>query len=440
MRTVTSPHRQIPGVEDYPLLTFGSYGTGNGQFSNPNGIGLDAAGNVYVADTGNNRIQKFSPSGEWIVSFGTAGKGEGEFTYPRDVQVSADGNSVYVVNSGDQNGGASIKVWNLLTGNADYAFDFEWGSSGAGPGQFDYPARIAIDQEANVYVTELRNNRIQKFTAGGNLLDIWTDASSGAFGRPVEITHDGGVLYVVDKELAQIKRFAPDGQFIDQWSEQLQVPVDVAVRDNDAYVVDQAQSKVFKFTTSGEYVKSWGGPGSEDGQFSNLEGVAVDDHGYVYVIDNGNYRIQKFTADGAFVKSWGSYGTGPGQFENSKGIAIHGDALYVVDFFPGRVQQFDLDGSYVREIGGQGDTPGTFDGPYDVTVDATGYVYVADRDNHRLQKFTADGEFVALLNPETTGMPAYASPSAVAVGGDGAIYAVTDYNEGIMVFRPATVS
>jgi DNA-binding beta-propeller fold protein YncE len=75
-----------------------------------------------------------------------------------------------------------------------------------------------------------------------------------------------------------------------------------------------------------------------------------------------------------------------------------------------------------------------------VAVDSAGYVYVADRDNHRLQKFSDKGEFVALLNPQTTGMPAYASPSAVAVGSDGAVYAVTDFNEGIMVFRPASIS
>jgi DNA-binding beta-propeller fold protein YncE len=443
-RTATSFNKLTPDRSDVqPLLTIGGQGSANGQLYFPNGIGIDAAGNIYVADTANHRVQKFSPDGEWIVSLGSFGTGPGEFIYPRDVAVSPDGRRIYVVNSGDQNGGASIKVWELLKGDSDYIFDFEWGVTGSEPGQFNYPARIAIDQDGNVYVTELLNNRVQKFTAEGELLDVWTDASHGAFGRPVEIEDgDDGNLYVVDDELKQVKVFSASGEYVRQWSDQLQNPVDVAVRDGYAYVADQTLNMILKFTSAGEFVKSWGGPGAGEGQFGKPEGVAVDDDGYVYVVDNGNYRIQKFTPEGEFVTAWGSYGTGPGQFENSKGIAIHGDALYVVDFFPARVQQFELDGNYVREFGGEGEAPGQLSGAYAVSVDADGYVYVADRDNHRIQKFTAEGEYLAMLTPETTMtpeslvMPNFSAPVGLAVSAEGTIYAVSGLLEGIMIFQP----
>jgi DNA-binding beta-propeller fold protein YncE len=353
------------------------------------------------------------------------------------VAVSSDGRWVYVVNSGDQNGGASIKVWEeVVVGNvSSYAFAYEWGVTGSEPGQFNYPARIALDADDYVYVTELLNHRVQKFTPIGVLVDVWTDATRGAFGRPVEVEDGGdGNLYVVDRELAQIKAFAPDGGYVYQWSDQLQGPVDVAVRDGYAYVADQARNEILKFTAGGEFIDSWGGPGSGDGQFNKLEGVAVDDDGYVYVVDSGNFRIQKFTAAGQFVTSWGSYGTGPGQFENSKGIAIHADVVYVAEFFPARVQRFDLDGAYLGEFGGDG--PGKLSEPYAVTVDADGYVYVADRGDHTIQKFNADGEHIATLTPERTEMPAYSFPLGVAVTEDGTLYAVSDLLEGIMVFEP----
>src|SRR3954452_24226651 len=77
------------------LGAWGSAGTAPGQFNVANGIAVDAAGRVYVADTGNNRIQKLSPSGRFLAKWGTAGKGNGEFTSPRGVAVDDAGN-VYV--------------------------------------------------------------------------------------------------------------------------------------------------------------------------------------------------------------------------------------------------------------------------------------------------------------------------------------------------------
>ena len=412
-------------------------GSGDGQLYFPNGIGVDAQGNIYVADTANHRIQKFDFDGEFIASFGSQGKGDNELTYPRDVHVDADGR-VYVVNSGDQNGGASIRVWEPSNEEGtEYSFVYAWGETGPDPGQFDYPARIAMDEFGYFYVTELRNDRVQKFTADGELVDYWGDASRNAFGRPFGIDRgDDGYLYVVDDELPQIKVFAEDGSYVHQWSDQLVKPVDVTVSNGYAYVVEQSSNAISKYSTSGEFIASWGSYGSADGEFDKPSSIDVDEYGFVYIVDSGNYRVQKFTADGEFVLSWGSYGTAPGQFEGGKGIAVHDGAVYVVEFFPARLQKFDLEGNYITEWGGEGEEPGQFDGAYAVSVDEDGYVYVADRDNHRVQKFTADGEFVAMITPETAAMPAFSYPLDVAVGEEGKLFVVSDLLDGIMIFEP----
>ena len=88
------------------LTQWGSQGTGNGQFSFPTGVPTDATGNVYVADTENRRIQKFTDTGSYLT---------------------------------------------------------QWGSLGSGDGQFDYPAGVATDSVGNIYVTDYFNHRTQKF-------------------------------------------------------------------------------------------------------------------------------------------------------------------------------------------------------------------------------------------------------------------------------------
>ena len=98
---------------DHPpcfILQWGSRGNGDGQFSGPHGIEVDAAGNVYVVDTGNNRIQKFTSDGVFLI---------------------------------------------------------KWGTTGAAPGQFNHPHGIGIGPLGNVYVAETGNNRVQKFTSDG---------------------------------------------------------------------------------------------------------------------------------------------------------------------------------------------------------------------------------------------------------------------------------
>jgi DNA-binding beta-propeller fold protein YncE len=95
-RLPSAAHAQAP----YYLMQWGSYGAGNGQFRNPYGVATDAAGNVYVADWGNYRIQKFTNTGAYITQWGTYGTGDGQFDRPDGVATDAAGN-VYVADIGN---------------------------------------------------------------------------------------------------------------------------------------------------------------------------------------------------------------------------------------------------------------------------------------------------------------------------------------------------
>jgi len=114
------------------LTQWGTFGTGNGQFAQPAGVALDGSGNVYVADTGNNRIQKFTASGIYLSQWGTAGSGNGQFSGPFGITVA--GGSVYVVDSGNRR----VQVFTTAG-----AYVTQWGSLGSGNGQFQQPLCVA---------------------------------------------------------------------------------------------------------------------------------------------------------------------------------------------------------------------------------------------------------------------------------------------------------
>jgi DNA-binding beta-propeller fold protein YncE len=122
-------------------LAWGSQGSGPGQFNLPSGVGVDSSGNVYVADTGNNRVQKFTGSGSFITQWGLH-----LFNYPVGVAIDSAGN-VYVVDSGNN------RVVEF-TGDGKYITQL---------GNSTIPSGVAVDSSGGIYVTDSGNNRVQKF-------------------------------------------------------------------------------------------------------------------------------------------------------------------------------------------------------------------------------------------------------------------------------------
>ena len=164
-------------------------------FNSPNGIAIDVGGNIYVADSGNNRIQKFSPDGALITRWGSYGIGDGQFNRPSCVAIDGNGN-VYVVDSGN----CRIQKF---TANGE--FITKWGSYGSGDGQFmGGLLGIAADSSGNIYVVDSGNYRIQKFSSDGTFIAKWGSYGSGdgEFDWKEEnagIATDGsGNIYVVD--------------------------------------------------------------------------------------------------------------------------------------------------------------------------------------------------------------------------------------------------
>ena len=137
-----------------------SYIIQDGVFRNPTGIAVDNNGNVYIADSWNDRIQKFTSDGHFITKWGTRGSGDGQFRSPTGIAVDNLGN-VYV---------ADFSNDRIQKFTSDGHFITKWGTRGSGDGQFQFPTGIAVDNDGNVYIADSWNDRIQKFTSDGHFI------------------------------------------------------------------------------------------------------------------------------------------------------------------------------------------------------------------------------------------------------------------------------
>src|SRR6478609_8818536 len=126
------------------LGEWGGAGAGDGEFNNPTSLATDGSNFVYVADTANNRIQKFTELGEFVTKWGGPGTGPGQLQAPTGIAVDLNGN-VFVADTG-----SNRIVKYDPTGNAVAS----WGNAGIASGQFNAPTGVATDPAGNVYVAD----------------------------------------------------------------------------------------------------------------------------------------------------------------------------------------------------------------------------------------------------------------------------------------------
>jgi len=168
----------------------------------PQSVAVDGSGNLYVADSGNNRIQKFDSNGNFVSMWGSTGMGDGQFEGLRTITVSSSG-TVYAVDEGNA-GPERIEAFDL-TGT----YLTKWGSSGAGPSQFDHPWGISTDGAGNVYLADTGNNRVQVFSSAGTYLGQWGSSGSahGQFSGPTDVAILGSSIFVTDAGNSRVQEF-----------------------------------------------------------------------------------------------------------------------------------------------------------------------------------------------------------------------------------------
>ena len=269
------------------MRQWGSAGTGNGQFNYPEGIVVnDRLGVVYVADAFNYRIQEFDLCGNYIAQWGTNGSNNGQFNFPTNVAIDLNDN-VYVVD--DYN--SRVQVFDK---NGIYLR--QWGSAGMGNGNFNHPYSLSIDNSGNVYVGELYNHRIQKFDLLGNYITQW-DTSHYVYSLANDYSGDvyASLIDPVGAGYAGITEYTDNGDSVTTWifdSMALAVDVNglVYAGTNDIITVSNG---------SGSPLFNIGHAGNDDGGLSRPFGIAIGKCGPVCVANTPTYTQTSTATDTA---------------------------------------------------------------------------------------------------------------------------------------------
>jgi predicted membrane-bound mannosyltransferase/DNA-binding beta-propeller fold protein YncE len=281
----------------------GSAGQQPGQLQSPQGIAVAPDGSIYVADSLNQRVQKFTPQGEFAVAFGgEAGSNmPGQFREPWDVAVAPDG-TIYVADTWNH------RVQHL---SADGAYLRDWGTEGTTDGQaaggegiFFGPRGIDVDAGGRVLVADTGNKRIQVFNPDGSFLSQFGGGGlqPGQLDEPVGIdTNTQGEIVVADTWNGRMQTFNAQGVplqawDIDGWLDKAKVGKPYAAFDGEGriYVADQVGLRILVFDANGQYLGSFGQYGNDQRGFGLPTGIDVDQAGNIYVADGVFGRILKF--------------------------------------------------------------------------------------------------------------------------------------------------
>jgi sugar lactone lactonase YvrE len=411
------------------------------RFCGPNGVAVDGAGHLFVADRFNHTIRKITPGGVVSTLAGCAGvSGDADgtgtaarFNYPEGVAVDNVGN-VYVADTENDTirkitpGG----MVSTLAGASSYYIRSADGTGAAA--HFWHPSGVAVDNAGNVLVADSSNSTVRKVTSGGVVTTLAGTA---------------GVVGSMDGTGAAALFQYPEG-----------VAVDNA---GNVYVVDTSNHTIRKITSNGVVTTlagTAGVSGSADGtgtaaQFSDPLGVAVDSIGNVYVADAyNNHTIRKIAPGGVVTTyagtaglSGGADGTGPAaRFYYPAGVAVDSAGnLFVADRSNSAIRMI-APGGVVTTVAGREGRPGSADGtgvaarfgyPAGVAVDSAGNLFVADRGAHTIRRITPGGVVTTYAGTagisgaaDGTGAAAqFESPSGVAVDNGGNVYvADTSYS------------
>ncbi len=437
---------------------FGSKGSANGQFggtilgTGPEGLAIDGAGSIWVADTVNGRIEKFNSKGEFLKAVGSKGTGSGQLTQPMGIAFDAGGN-LWTAEYGNNR----LTVFN---GAGEYLGQV--GSAGSGDGQFNHPDAIEIDSHGNVWVSDQDNSRVERFDVAGQYQGQFGAKGSGAgqfsFVYAAGIaSDDSGAIWVTDPNNNRVQKWVipeylstyTDVIYDDAFGSsgsgdgQLSAPADIAIdQAGNSWVADRANNRIEKFDSKGEFVSKFGSSGTGNGQFKNPTAVAIDSAGNILVLDRGNQRVEKFSPAGAYLSKFGAKGTGNGQFEGStilgtgpEGLAIdaHGN-VWVADTQGGRVEKFGPEGEFLKVVGSKGSGAGQFGKPSGIDIGPGGKVWIADWQYNRVSVFNNAGEYLSQFGSEGTAGGQFNHPDAIDVDAKGNIWVGDQGNNRVQLF------
>lgn len=297
--------------------------------NDPSGVAVH--GNVvYVSDSLNGRVNKYTSDGQLITSL--------RMQYPFGLTVDAGAN-LYVA---DEEGIAKYDSTGALV-------TFIPTQEGPPPGEAQpvSPADVAVGEGGDIYVVSRHRLLVQQYDANGQFVRQWgegADNQEGAVRNGIAVGV-GGNIYVSDFAGDKVKVYTPEGVWLFDFPQPAPIdgptgfdgPAGLAIDDSGfVYVADLHNARVLRFTSEGVLDTQWG-----IGSLADPSGVARDHTGNIYVTEQGADRIHKFTSNGQHITQWCTSGSAPGLFFRPEALDVANNGkVYVGDRYNLRVQVF----------------------------------------------------------------------------------------------------
>jgi uncharacterized repeat protein (TIGR01451 family) len=420
----------------------------NAMLYGPSGVAVDSSGDIYIADTYNERIRAVSASGTITTVAGSGGSGfsgdggaasSAKIIYPEGVAVDASGN-LYIADSGNgriREVNASGAIGTVVGGAVN--------DGGLGIfGLLNQPSGVVRDTSGNTYISDTNNNRVRKVAANGAIATVAGTGTSGFAGDgspatgaqlsgPLGLALDSsGNLYIADTNNHRIRMVDGSGNITTvagngnccsstgdggtATNAGIGTAYGLAVDSSGDLFISDISNNVVREVSSGTITTVAGngslgysgdGGSATNAKLSDPFGVAVDASGNLYIADYGNLRIRMVSAANGTITTVAGNGSccysgdgGPATkalVSYPRGVALDaaGD-LYIVDS-TGRVRRVDASGT-ITTVAGNGSSAYSGDGglatgaafrsPYGVSVDPAGNVVVADQNNNAVRLLT----------------------------------------------------
>lgn len=279
----------MPALVAIYLTEFGRAPIDGKSLSRPQGLSIDLDGNLYIADTGNNRVLKVDQEGKLLRQVGGFGWGKEQFDSPVDVWAE---NNLDVLIADYNN--RRIERYDKDLNYISSLYNDETAPATA---QFTFPVAVALSGHGEVLLADGEFHRLVRMNSFGKLLGSFGDydAGDGALAAPVKIlVSPRDEIFVADSSRASILKYDYFGNFVTHLGEGvLRSPTGLALWEDVLLVADGGAHQIIGFGRDGERLGAWGEAGEKVGQFSSSLGVKVF-RNRAFVLDGGNNRVQIF--------------------------------------------------------------------------------------------------------------------------------------------------
>ncbi|QDK81764.1 hypothetical protein EXU85_25395 [Spirosoma sp. KCTC 42546] len=480
----------------------------NANLNSPYGIAVDGSGNLFIADQANHRIRKVATDGTITTVAGTGTQGysgdtgpavSANLSTPASVIVDGAGN-LFIADLGNNRIRKVATDETITTVAGTGSFNFSGDNGPATSAELAGPTGVVLNG-GNLFISDQSNNRIRKVATDGTITTVAGNGTQGFSGdngpatsanlsSPSGIAVDGtGILFFADQTNNRIRKVATDGTLttvagngttdfsgdngpaIDA---ALNSPSGVAVDGTgNLFIADRTNNRIRKVATNGTITTvagtgTYGFSGDNvaaiSADLANPTGVAVDGSGNLFIADAGNHRIRKVATNGTITTVAGngtnSFGgdNGPATdaaLANPTGVAVDGSGnLFIADAGNHRIRKVATNGTITTVAGNgtngfSGDngsaTDAALTNPTGVAVDGMGTLFIADQTNHRIRKVTTGGTITTVAGTGTNGFdgdngPATSAqlntPSEVAIDGNGNLFIDDTFNHRIRKVTP----